>query len=87
MLNYIIETTILNGKFKGEDVLIPRIPMIPSDMPFKFKRLQFPINLASAIVKKQITRSIVANMWIEFRESVFFTQSIICFMLPCKKTK
>jgi hypothetical protein len=24
--------TILNGKFK--DVLLPRIPMIPTDMPF-----------------------------------------------------
>jgi hypothetical protein len=27
----IIEATIINGKFKGEDVLLPRIPMIPSD--------------------------------------------------------
>jgi hypothetical protein len=29
----------LNGKFKGEDVLLPRIPMIPTDMSFDFKRL------------------------------------------------
>lgn len=42
----VIEATILNGKFKGEDVLIPRIP---TDLPFQFKRLQFPINLAFAI--------------------------------------
>jgi ATP-dependent DNA helicase PIF1 len=26
-----------------------RIPMIPTDMPFQFKRLQFPIRLAFAI--------------------------------------
>ncbi|KAK1334663.1 LOW QUALITY PROTEIN: hypothetical protein QTO34_005671 [Cnephaeus nilssonii] len=32
-----------------EDVLISRIPMIPTDMPFQFKRLQFPIRLAFAI--------------------------------------
>lgn len=46
LLPNVIEATILNGKSKGEDVLIPRIPMIPTDMPFDFKRLQFPIRLA-----------------------------------------
>jgi ATP-dependent DNA helicase PIF1 len=46
MMNNIIEATILNGKFKGEGVLLPRIPMIPTDMPFEFKSLQFPVRLA-----------------------------------------
>ena len=45
----IIEAKILTGPFKGEDVLIPRIPMIPTDMSFQFKRLQFLILLAFAI--------------------------------------
>ena len=45
----IIEAKILTGLFKGEDVLNPRIPMIPIDMSFQFKRLQFPIRLASAL--------------------------------------
>lgn len=45
----VIEATILKGKFKGENVLIPRIPIIPSDMSFDFKRLQFPVRLAFAI--------------------------------------
>lgn len=48
LMSNIIEATILTGPFKGEDVLIPRIPMIPTDMPFEFKRLQFPIRLAFA---------------------------------------
>lgn len=26
----LVEATILNGKFKGEDVLLPRSPMIPT---------------------------------------------------------
>jgi ATP-dependent DNA helicase PIF1 len=39
----------LNGKFKGEDVLLPRIPMITTDMPFEFKRLLFPVRLAFAM--------------------------------------
>ncbi|XP_062525428.1 uncharacterized protein LOC134198655 [Bombyx mori] len=49
LLNNVIEVTILKGKYKGEDVLIPRIPMIPNDMPFSFKRLQFPVRLAFAM--------------------------------------
>ena len=42
----LIEATILNGKSRGEDVLIPRTNIIPTDMPFEFKRLQFPVRLA-----------------------------------------
>ena len=45
----LIEATILTGPFEGEAVLIPHIPMIPTDLPFQFKRLQFPIRLAFAI--------------------------------------
>jgi len=37
LMNNIIEATILNGKFKGEDVLLPRIPMIP----FRIKTFEF----------------------------------------------
>ncbi|KAF0755672.1 ATP-dependent DNA helicase, partial [Aphis craccivora] len=39
--NNIIEAVILTGPAKGEIIFIPRIPMIPSDLPFSFKRLQF----------------------------------------------
>ncbi|UYV69262.1 hypothetical protein LAZ67_6003027 [Cordylochernes scorpioides] len=42
-MNNIIEATILNGKYQGEHELLPRIPMIPMDTPFEFKRLQFPV--------------------------------------------
>ena len=45
----VIEATILTGPFEGEAVLIPRILMIPTDLPFQVKRLQFPIRLAFAI--------------------------------------
>jgi len=33
LMNNIIEATILNGKFKGENVMLPRIPMVPTDFP------------------------------------------------------
>lgn len=49
IMDNILEATILSGKFQGEVVLLPRIPMIPSDSPIPFKRLQFPIRLAYAM--------------------------------------
>ncbi|XP_073955775.1 uncharacterized protein isoform X1 [Choristoneura fumiferana] len=49
LMNNVIEAKIIKGKYKGEDVLIPRIPMIPTDLPFDFKRLQFPVRLAFAM--------------------------------------
>ena len=47
--NNVIEATILTGASKGEIVLIPRIPLIPTDLFFEFKRLQFPVRLAYGI--------------------------------------
>jgi ATP-dependent DNA helicase PIF1 len=40
----VIEATISCGPYKGEVVLLPRIPLIPSDseLQFQFRRLQFP---------------------------------------------
>jgi hypothetical protein len=66
MMNNIIDATILNEKFKGEDVLLPRIPMIPTDMSFELKRLQFPVQLAFAMTinKAQVHRyKCVDQIW------------------------
>jgi len=49
LLTNLIEATILTGCGSGESVFIPRIPIIPSDEPISFKRLQFPIRLAFAM--------------------------------------
>ncbi|GBP86914.1 hypothetical protein EVAR_103730_1 [Eumeta japonica] len=45
----IIKATIITGMAKRENVLIPRIPIIPTDLPFQFKRRQFPLKAAFAI--------------------------------------
>ncbi|XP_074114110.1 ATP-dependent DNA helicase pif1-like [Cotesia typhae] len=45
----LIEATIFTGKYEGENVFIPRIPLIPSDYHFKFKRLQFPVRVCFAM--------------------------------------
>jgi ATP-dependent DNA helicase PIF1 len=52
-MNNVVEATILKGKYKGEDVLISRIPLVPNDMPFDFKRLHFPVRLAFAMSKNK----------------------------------
>jgi ATP-dependent DNA helicase PIF1 len=44
-----MEATILTGCAKGRDVFIPRIPLIPTDLPFDFKRIQFLVCLAFAM--------------------------------------
>ena len=49
LLPHVIEATILTGVGKGEDDFIPRIPIIRSNLPFQFKRLQFPIKLSYAM--------------------------------------
>ena len=41
----IIDAVILVGEFKGESVVIPRIPIIPNDFSIAFRRLQFPLKL------------------------------------------
>jgi ATP-dependent DNA helicase PIF1 len=53
-MNNIIEATILNVKFKGEDVLLPRFPMILTDMRFEFKCLQYPVRLAFAMTINKV---------------------------------
>lgn len=39
LLSNIIEASILNGKLKGEDALIPHIPIMPTKLLFDFKQL------------------------------------------------
>lgn len=49
LMRNVIEASILTGRSVGEIVLLPRIPLIPSDHPVHFKRLQFPVKLCFAL--------------------------------------
>ena len=49
IMPHVLEATILTGPGTNEDIFIPRIPLMPVDMPFEFKRLQFPVRLSFAI--------------------------------------
>jgi hypothetical protein len=50
MMNNISEAKILNEKLKGEDELLPRLPMIPTDLSFGFKCLRLPVQLSFAMI-------------------------------------
>jgi ATP-dependent DNA helicase PIF1 len=62
----IIEVIILNGKFKGQHLLLTHIPMTPKDMPFEFKRLQFSIRLTFAMIIIKVQGHNTTSVWTEF---------------------
>jgi ATP-dependent DNA helicase PIF1 len=53
LMKNIIKAIILNGKFRDENILLPRIPIISADVSIQFKRLQFSISLAFAMTIKK----------------------------------
>lgn len=55
MMPTVMKALSLTCKASGESVFTPKIPLIPSDMPFQFNRLQFPVklNLTLSINKAQ----------------------------------
>lgn len=69
LMKNFIEASVLNGKFLGENVLLPLIPMIPTDVPIEFKRVQFPIRLAIAMtINKSVWGLDLANPCFSLRQ-------------------
>jgi len=77
----LIEAIITTGSAKGESVLIPCIPMIPSDYPFQFKRMQFPVKVSFAMTINKSQGQTLKFTRIDIREYCFFTWPIVCGML------
>ena len=69
--NNVIEAIIITGCGSGETVLIPRIPLIPSDYPFDFKRLQFPLKLCFAITINKCQGQTLKVAGVDLREDCF----------------
>ncbi|XP_060866092.1 uncharacterized protein LOC132941883 [Metopolophium dirhodum] len=69
--NNIIEAVILTGPAKGEIAFIPRIPMIPSDLPFSFKRLQFPVKVSFAITINKAQGQTFKYVGVDLRTECF----------------
>ena len=67
----VIEAIILNGNFRGENILLPRIPIIPTHVPIQFKRLQFPIRLACAMTINKSQGQTMSAWGLDFSTSCF----------------
>lgn len=58
----VIDATILYGKLKGEDLLTPCINVIPTDMPFEFKRASLSNSTCSLNNRQEGTSSVGMNL-------------------------
>jgi ATP-dependent DNA helicase PIF1 len=67
----VIECIILTGPAAGQLAHIPRIPMIPTDLPFQFKRLQFPIKISFAITINKSQGQTYKYIGLDLREDCF----------------
>ncbi|GFY07254.1 ATP-dependent DNA helicase [Trichonephila clavipes] len=66
LMSNITEATILTGPFNDEDALIPRIPMIPTGMPFQFKRLWERCCLVDRVKSWEIVFSTLTSILLVF---------------------
>jgi len=67
----LIEACILTGKGEGEVVFIPRIPLISSDFPVEFKRLQFPVRVAFAMTINKSQGQSIKYCGVDLRSQCF----------------
>jgi len=67
----------MTGSAKGESVFIPRIPMIPSDYPFQFKRMQFPVKICFAMTIHKSQGQTLKIAGIDVREDCFLMDNFM----------
>ena len=67
----LIEATILTGSAQGESVVIPRLPLEPSDFPIEFKRLQFPVKVCFAMTINKSQGQSLKIAGIDLRDDCF----------------
>ena len=70
---YVLGATIITGTHAGKQVFLSRIPICPSDldMPFKFRRLQFPIRPAFAMTINKSQGQTLDTVGIYLKKPVF----------------
>lgn len=59
------------ANLKVEVILLPRIPMIPSDSPIPFRRLQFPIRLEFAMIINKAQGQTMSICGLDLENPVF----------------
>jgi len=70
---FVLEVEVSVGQYKGETILIPRIPLMPSssDLPFSFKRLQFPVKVCLSMTINKSQGQTFKHVGIDLREDCF----------------
>lgn len=81
----IIKAIITTGIAKGENVLIPRIPIIPINLPFQFERVQFPLKGAFALTINKAQGQTLKDPGVNLEKKLFFPWTIICNVLTSLK--
>lgn len=71
LLTNVILATILTGVGKGEQVLIPRIPLIPNEGWIQFRRLQFPVRVAFAISINKSQGQTIKHCGVNLQDACF----------------
>lgn len=67
----VIVATIITGPAAGQLAHIPRIPMIPTDLPISFKRLQFPVKVSFALTINKSQGQTFSMVGIDLRKECF----------------
>ena len=67
LMPHVIEANILTGCGAGETALVPRI----SDLPFRFKRLQFPLRLCFAMTINKAQGQTLSVVGLQLQEPCF----------------
>ena len=60
-----------NHKNAEESVMLPRISIIPTDLPFRFKRVQFPVRLCFSITINKSQGQTFNTVGVDLSEDVF----------------
>lgn len=66
-----IESKILTGCGVGEAVFIPRIPLIPHNFPFQFKRVKLPVSVCFAMTINKSQGQTLRAAGVDLRMSCF----------------
>lgn len=69
--NIVKVTIILTKCAQGETVIVPRVPLIPDDLPIEFKRFQFPYKVCFAMTINKSQRKTLKFAGIDLRENCF----------------
>ncbi|CAH1724191.1 unnamed protein product [Aphis gossypii] len=67
----VIDVIVITGSARGDIVLIPRIPMIPTDYPFELKRIQFPLEVCFAMTINKSQGQSLSMTGIDLRVECF----------------